>query len=247
MQSKHTSRLGWLTAVSAVMLSALWLAGCADTQHAKSVEKSGFLGDYSMLRKGETKTFGEDPEALLVYQNPKANWKQYTKIILDPVTLWVGTAESQLKDVPIEDRQRLGNLLWSKVDENLRKDYEMTSQAGPGVMRIQVALTEADKSNVVLDTITSIVPQARLLGGAKGVATGVSGFTGSASGEVKITDTETGELLSAAVDRRGGTKSLSGVTNSWNDVEEAFRFWAEKMRWRLCQQRGGANCVEPKP
>ncbi len=151
---------------------------------------------------------GEDPEALLVYRNDKANWKKYTKIILDPVTIWVGTKDSQLKDVPVEDRQRLGNLLWSKLDENLRKDYEMTSQPGPDVMRIQAALTEAGKSNVALDTITSIVPQARMLGGAKSMVTGVSAFTGSASVEAKITDAETGELLVAAVDRRGGANCV---------------------------------------
>ncbi|MGH7260598.1 MAG: DUF3313 domain-containing protein [Nitrospiraceae bacterium] len=247
MQSEHTSRLGWLTAGSALMFSVLWVAGCAATQHGKSVENSGFLGDYSMLRKGETSTMGEDPEALMVYRNPKTNWKQYTKISLEPVTLWVSGKDSQLKDVPVEDRQRLGNILWSKIDENLRKDYEMTGAAGPDVMRIQVALTEAGESNAVLDTITSLYLPLKALSGAKGMATGVSAFTGSASAEMKITDTATGELLAAAVDRRGGTKSISGVTNSWHDVEEAFRFWAEKMRWRLCQQRGGANCVEPKP
>jgi len=248
MRSKQTRQSGWLTMGAAFVFSALWLVGCAATQHAKSVEKTGFLGDYSMLKKGETSTVGEDPEALLVYRNDKANWKQYTKIMLDPVTLWTTGKDSQLKDVSIEDRQRLGSLLWAKLDENLRKDYEMTSQAGPGVMRIQAALTEAGESSATMDTITSLIPQTRLLTGAKGLATGVSGFTGSASAEVKITDTATGELLAAAVDRRGGTKSISGVTNSWHDVEEAFRFWAEKVRWRLCQQRGGgATCVEPKP
>jgi len=71
-------------------------------------------------------------------------------------------------------------------------------------------------------------------------------FTGSASVEMKITDTETGALLAAAVDRRGGTKSLRGVTDSWHDVDEAYRFWAEKLRYRACQWRGGMNCVEPK-
>ena len=248
MQLILNGRMSRLATASAVILSVVWMAGCAGTQHAKSVEKSGFLGsDYAKLRKGETKTVGEDPEALLVYRNDKADWKKYTKIMLDPVTLWVSGKDSQLKEVPIEDRQRLGNLLWSKLDENLRKDYEMTTQPGPDVMRLQAALTEAGKSNAVLDTVTSIVPQARLLGGAKGVVTGVSAFTGSASAEMKITDTATGELLAAGVDRRGGTKSLSGVTNSWNDVEESFRFWAEKVRWRLCQSRGGAACVEPKP
>jgi hypothetical protein len=113
-------------------------------------------------------------------------------------------------------------------------------------MQVQVALTEAGESWAVLDTITSIIPQTRLLTGAKGMATGVSGFTGSASVEGKIVDTETGTILFEAVDRRGGTKSLRGVTNSWHDVEEGFRFWAEKIRYRLCQWRAGTNCVEPK-
>jgi len=167
-------------------------------------------------------------------------------VLLEPVTVWMSQKDSQLKDVSVEDRQRLAALLWSKLDESLRKDFVMTSQAGPDVMRIQAAITEAEGSNAVLDTVTSIIPQTRLLTGAKGLATGVSGFTGSASAEMKITDTETGTLLMAAVDRRGGTKSLSGVTNSWNDVEEAYRFWAEKVRYRLCQWGGGMNCIEPK-
>jgi hypothetical protein len=42
---------------------ALLAAGCVSTHRARSVETSGFLGDYSNLREGE----GE--EALLVYVN----------------------------------------------------------------------------------------------------------------------------------------------------------------------------------
>jgi hypothetical protein len=151
-----------------------------------------------------------------------------------------------LKDVSVEDRQRLSALLWKELDEQLRKDYEITSQPGPDVMRIQVAITEAGDSNATMDTVSSIVPQLKLLTGAKGMATGVSGFTGSASAEVKVTDAASNTILVMAVDRRGGTKSLRGVTNEWHDVEEAYRFWAEKMRYRLCQWRGGMNCVEPK-
>ena len=223
------------------------IGGCAATQEAKSVEKSGFLGDYSLLKEGQRSTFKEGPEdqALLVYKNPAADWRKYKKIRLDPVTIWMSQKDSQLKDVSVEDRQRLTTLLWSKLDEQLRKDYELTSQPGPDVMQVQVAITEAGESWAVLDTVTSIIPQTRLLTGAKGMATGVSGFTGSASVEAKITDTETGTILTEAVDRRGGTKSLRGVTNSWHDVEEGYRFWAEKLRYRLCQWRGGTNCVEP--
>ena len=148
--------------------------------------------------------------------------------------------------MPVEDRQRLAGLLWKHLDEQLRKDYEMTSQSGPDVFRIQAAITEAGESSAFLDTVTSVIPQTRLLSGMKSLATGVSLFTGSSSAEMKVTDTDSGALLLAAVDRRGGTKSLRGVTNSWNDVEEAYRYWAEKARYRLCQWRGGMNCVEPK-
>jgi hypothetical protein len=224
------------------------IGGCAATQEAKSVEKSGFLGDYSQLKEGQRSTFSEGAEdqALWVYKNPAADFRQYKKIQLDPVTLWMSQKDSQLKDVSVEDRQRLSALLWKELDEQLRKDYEITSQPGPDVMRIQVAITEAGDSNATMDTVSSIVPQLKLLTGAKGMATGVSGFTGSASAEVKVTDAASNTILVMAVDRRGGTKSLRGVTNEWHDVEEAYRFWAEKMRYRLCQWRGGMNCVEPK-
>jgi len=229
-------------------LALVWLGGCAATQEARSVEKSGFLGNYALLKEGQRSMVkeGSEDQALWIYTNPDADWRKYKKIQLDPVTLWMSQKDSQLKDVSVEDRQRLAALFWSKLDEQLRKDYEMTSEPGPDVMQIQVAITEAGDSNATLDTVTSIIPQTRLLTGAKGIATGVSGFAGSASAELKATDTSTGTILTAAVDRRGGTKSLRGVTNEWHDVEEAYRFWAEKLRYRLCQWRGVAGCVEPK-
>jgi hypothetical protein len=232
-----------------ILALVLVVTGCASTQEAKSVEKSGFLGDYSLLKAGERSSVSggsAEGTALLVYKNPAADWRKYKKIRLDPVTVWMSQKDSQLKDVTPEDRERLAGLLWKQLDEQLRKDYEMTSQSGPDVFRFQVAITEAGESSVVMDTVSSIVPQLKVLSGMKSLATGVSAFTGSASVEFKATDTETGSILVEGVDRRGGTKSLSGVTNSWNDVDEAYRYWAEKARYKLCKWRSGMNCVEPK-
>lgn len=36
-----------------VVLAVTLLSGCSMTRQARNVEKSGFLGDYSMLREGE--------------------------------------------------------------------------------------------------------------------------------------------------------------------------------------------------
>ena len=142
-----------------VALTSVWLSGCASTQEAKSVEKSGFLGDYSMLREGQRSTLSESSadQALWIYKNPAAEWSKYKKIQLDPVTLWTSQKDSQLKDVSAADRQRLAGLLWAKLDEALRKDYEIVNEPGPDVLRIQVAITEASESSVALDTVTSII------------------------------------------------------------------------------------------
>ena len=164
--------------------------------------------------------------------------------MVDSVQIW---KDEGTKDVEPEDLQRLANDLWSKLEESLGKDYQIVSQPGAGVMRFSAAITEAEASNPALDAVTSVIPQTRILTGLKGMAAGGKpGFVGAASAEAKITDGKTGELLIAAIDRRAGTKSISGSTNEWGDIEDAYQYWADKVRWRLCQLRKGSNCVEPK-
>ncbi|GJL60227.1 MAG: lipoprotein [Nitrospirales bacterium] len=215
------------------------MAACATTQQANTVERSGFLDDYSILQKG-----AGDSEALLRYVNPVADWKQYTKVMIDPVQIWIGEGSS-LRNIPQEDRIRLTSLLLGKLRNALLPDYRIVREAGPHVMRLSVALTEAEASQTVLDTISSVLPTGYVFSGTKSLATGTGTFVGSASVEAKMTDAELGTLLAAAVDRRGGAKSLSGVTSEWDDVEESFQYWANTLRYRLCQWRGEYSCVQP--
>ena len=216
------------------------LTACATTQQATTVIRSGFLDDYSILQKGAGAN-----EALLRYVNPTADWKHYTKVMIDPVQLWMGEGSS-LRDIPREERIRLTSVLLGKIQDSLLADYRVVREAGPQVMRISVALTEAEASHTVLDTISSVLPTGYVISGTKSLATGTGTFVGSAGVEAKITDAELGTLLAAAVDRRGGAKSLSGVTSEWNDVEESFQYWASTLRYRLCQWRGEHSCVKPK-
>jgi hypothetical protein len=221
-------------------LVLLTMTACASTQQAHTVATSGFLDDYSILQKG-----GGDHEALQRYVNPIADWKSYTKVMIDPVQLWVGRGSS-LRDLPPDERIRLTSLLFGKIRDALLAHYRIVREPGPHVMRISVALTEATTSNTVLDTVSSILPTGYIFSGTKSLATGTGTFMGAASVEAKITDAELGTLLAAAVDRRGGAKGLSGVTSEWSDVEDSFQFWASVLRYRLCQWRGERSCVKPK-
>ena len=122
--------VNWLLRV--IFLSALaLLVGCATGQskQARRVEKSGFLGDYSMLRPG-----GEG-EALLSYENPEANWPAYNKIFLAPVAYY-GGRDTYPKGYTRADLQELVNRFYYILYNDLAEDYQMVDEADPHTLRI---------------------------------------------------------------------------------------------------------------
>lgn len=227
-----------LMGVCAVMFTA-----CATTEQAGGygkAEPSGFLEDYSLLRPAADET-----EASLVYFTPdKAKFRSYTKIMLDPVQVWRGE-ESSTKDLNVDDAHHLSQYLWSRVNEELRKDYTIVQEPGPGVIRIRMCITEAGKGVPVLDNLTAMHPGSLIVSKGKKALSGTEGFVGKASVEMEALDSQTDELLAAAVDRRGGGKYAWKSLNQWEDVEQAFNYWAKKMRWRACDMRGDTSCEKP--
>jgi hypothetical protein len=227
-----------------ILASLFLLVACSKTYQTGTgmgeVEQSGFLGDYSMLRPGK------EGEAALIYrkyENDHTKWRSYTQILLEPVQIWKGKNTELNKD----DAEYLAKVAWSRLDEELRKDYKMASGPGDGVLRIQVAVTEAGAGMPVLDLITTLHPGTRLVSEGKRWAAGTESFVGTVSVEAKVTDSQSGELLGAAVDRRGGGKYVTKGFQKWADVEEAFTYWAKQLRWRLCLGRGVPGCDLMKP
>jgi hypothetical protein len=192
----------------------LLLAGCATTRQTRSVETSGFLGDYSQLRAGE------GDEAQLVYVKPGVAWSGYDAVMLDSVTLWKAAEDS----VSEESAQQLTD-----------KEFRMVKTPGPGVLRLRAALTETKGARVVGNAVTSIVPQARLVSTLLGAASDVQVFVGRATAEAELTDALSGERLLAAVDQRSGTKAIRGGIAKWSDVKLACDYWAGRVRTRLVE------------
>jgi len=216
------------------VFTVLIVGGCASTYQARSVDESGFLNDYSRLKKGTWS------QALLVYINPDVNeiCKNYTKVLLDPVSIWVKD-ESSMKNVSEEDRQMLTDYLHDSLKEALAEEYEIVDRAGPDVLRVRAALTEAEGSWVVLDTITSIVPMALGVSTLKQLTFGTASFVADASIELEVEDSMTQTTLAAMVDRRAGGKGWSKKFNKWGKVEKAFDYWAEKVQSRLAACKAG--------
>ena len=224
--------------IATIVVLMFALLGCGVTRQARSVEYSGFLGDYSKLVPGP------DGGARLVYQDPDANFKSYDKILLEPVTIWSGEG-SQMNEVSKEDRLAVANRLYSLLYARLAKDYEMVQSPQPGAMRMAAALTSTERSYPVMDTLSSVVPVGIVISALKAGITGRPAFVGEASAEMKVTDATTDVILFEGVDSRVGTKNPSGIWDKWEDVDSALAYWADRVGYKLCVERGATGCVAP--
>jgi hypothetical protein len=216
--------------LSALLMMAL--AGCAVTEQDKpdTVQRTGFLKDYSQLQPGAK------DQALLVYINPNARWSQYTKVMIEPVTFW-GDASS---DVSAQDQQQLCSYYYNKLNEDLAKKFQIVDRPGPCVMTVRVALTDPTAATPVMRSISVVIPQARLLNSVANLATGSYAFVGSAQSEGEFLDSLTGERLAAAVDKRSGGLSIKNANVwQWGDAENAMDYWAQRIADRLSAFQSG--------
>ncbi|AUB80525.1 DUF3313 domain-containing protein [Candidatus Thiodictyon syntrophicum] len=216
--------------------ASLLLTGCAATLQASIGDRTAicsFLGP--VCRK---LTPGGEGQSYLRYVNSGARWSQYRKVIVDPVII-VSSAESQ---IPPAAAQHLANYFDAALKEKLGTRFKLTDQPGAGVMRIQVALTDARAATPGLRTITMAVPQARTLSTVGYLATGSFPFVGAAEGAAKVLDSRSGELLAALADRQvGGGHIKAAAQWTLGDAENAINLWAERAANQLYAWTSGAQ------
>jgi hypothetical protein len=217
-----------------VMMVCIVLAACAVTQKApieQAALNCGLLGsDCSRL------TPGDKGQAALRYINPAAQWTNYSKIMIEPVGFYGGDATT----IPAADQQSLVNYFDQQLNEQLAKKFQIVQQPGPGVMKIQAALTDASAATPMMRSVSMLVPQAHMLSSLKYLATDTYPFVGGAQAEAKITDSVTGEVLAEAVDRQiGGGAYKTGLQWKWGDAENAISHWCEMMTEKLSSWTSG--------
>jgi hypothetical protein len=211
------------------------LCSCASTAKSKDVTKSGFLENYGQLK------VGTEDQAQLIYIDSTVDFKAYKKILMDPIKVYAAEKDSNLKKLSKEELQALVNYLDATLRENLKKDYTFVDAPGSDVMRLRVAITDAEDSNVTLDTVSSILPIGMALNLIQVGITGKSSFVGEAGIEAEIVDSQSGKRMAAAVDRRVGAKYTGKFDkfNEWHAVTDSYDFWAQRMQTRLAELRQG--------
>jgi hypothetical protein len=219
------------------------LTGCHTTPPAEIGENnfSGFLGNYSQLQQG-----GEN-EASFIYIDRKANWGKYTKIYLRPIEVWqsAGT-NSALGNLSPQNQQMLANFFQTALVTSLSKNYEIVNYAGPDVLVVHAALTDASESRPVGNLASRTVSTNLVAGFEKQTITGTGRELGSVLVEAEFLDGQTGQRLASVVDARAGAQALHLEKGStWGDVMQAFNWWAQKLDKRLARLQAGIFSAKP--
>jgi len=127
--------------------------------------------------------------------------------------------------------------------------YQVVEEPGPGVLRIRSAFTDLVPVNPVMNTTSTILPQARLLSGVISKATGSNLFVGQVGIEAEFLDGQSNERLAAVASKQAGEKYVPfadrkfAPTSTWGQVEQGMDYWAKKLRTRVDQLHGKATAA----
>jgi len=173
--------------------TALLIAGCAT---APTPKESGFLSDYTQLSKAPAPNGG----TRLAYVNPAFTPARYGALWLDAVAYYPDARPTE--DVSAETLTQIRNAVDRSLRQKLGQKVRLVEHAGPGVAHVSVAITAVGAQTRSLKPY-QYVPVALVLTGIRAAVDDGLPREATVAIETRVTDSDTGQLLYAAV--RGGT------------------------------------------
>ena len=129
-----------------------------------------------------------------------------------------------------------------ELQEALAKRYQVVDEAAPGVMKVEVALPDAEAATPGVRSVTMVVPQLRLLSAGYALVAGRYPFSGEGVAAAKISDSMTEQLLGGGVDRRAGGGAIQTAAQwQWGDAENAIKAWSSLLADAMYAYTSGAR------
>jgi len=207
---------------------------------AKELKPSGFFENYSGFEEST------ESKGLYVKRNPNRSIGEYSKFLLEPITVYMAPVRGISKINPKRmgvNAKKLAELtehFENEITRVLSENYTVVNEPGEGVLRLRLAVTDV-KTNIRLLNIHSYTS-----------FTGVG--LGSASMEGEATDSVTGEQILAVVDSRKGStmpklkgqkvddiakeaidNKLDSLTR-YNTIKQIMTTWAERFAKKVDEQ-----------
>ncbi len=197
--------------VLAAVIGIFVFSGCGGVEQSRT----GFLSDYSRLEEVSNESYRYVDEQAV---------DKYSAFIVDEVKVHFFTGASAVKaksegKITTQDLKDLTNYFHSAIVKAISDSgRKVVYQAGPGVARIRVALTDIKETSAL-----NVLPQASLLGAG----------IGGAAMEAEVIDSVTGKQIGAVVEARKGSRVPFSNLGDWGTAKGVMDHWANRLKERL--------------
>jgi hypothetical protein len=205
-----------LLALSFIIL----ISGCASKPEKADLTQasSGFLMNYDLL----TPVASSEDMQMYIYKNPNADQDDYYAAIVEPVFIYDGaTGESDVTSQNIENAR---HGIDAGLQRIVRNKYQITNTPGPGVFLLQVAITGATLETQGFKP-WNIIPVSAAITLASH-ATGLENKKPVLVVELKITDSQTGEILREILTTSSG-ENFRQESNTSSEFENLANQWVK--------------------
>ena len=190
------------------LIAAVALAGCASTPPVAFRE----LPSASKLQPVN------DRKDHFRYTDPASDLRNYTALIVDPVTIYAGS-DSQFGSVSDDARRAIADYMHQRFTEVLGKKLQITDSVAPHTARLHLTLIGIETSTPVVSTASHLLPVGLLVNAGLGASGHNGTFFGSVCFAAELYDATTGELLYSSVSRE--TPFALDVTASLGRLDAA--------------------------
>jgi hypothetical protein len=214
---------------SVVLRPLSLIAVCAILAGCSSAQPVAYTGIASSNYLKPSTDSGKIPYAY----SPQVNWQDYSKIIIDPVTIYQGM-DNQFGNLSQDDRTGLANYMQASFSKNLATRFEVTDSPAAGTLRLHLTLTGATTSTPVLSTLLHIDIAGNLYNGVQAMRGGDAAMTGSVLYAVEIYDADSNQLLDAYVTKQypnafNPVASIGSLAAARTGIDKGANALAEKL------------------
>ncbi len=183
------------------------------TALAQDLQSSGFLSDYSQLKKTSDKFMGHS----YLVQGAEDKMANYTAVIIDQPEIFIAP-NSKYKGMKPDDMKALADAFRTSMSEALAQDFMIVERAGPNVLYVRFALTNLQLKKKKKGLL-SYTPIGLVAGVVKSALTSDITKKIDLKGlvmEMEVLDSNSNQQLAAAVEARSGSKEEPA---SWAELE----------------------------
>jgi hypothetical protein len=194
---------------------------------AQDLQSSGFLSDYSQLKKTSDTYMGHS----YLVQGAEDRMANYSAVMIDQPEIFIAP-DSKYKGMKPDDMKVLADAFRTSMSQSLAQDFMIVEQAGPNVLYVRFAITNLQLKKKKKGLL-SFTPVGLVAGVAKSALTSDITKKIDLKGlvmEMEVLDSNSEQQLAAAVEVRSGSKEEPA---SWAELEAMIGVYAQRMRCTL--------------